>query len=72
LLKAFRVLPDTPEYLEIVAGIGASIGVVGSLAFLFNTMFGFQKRLSIVETEIKTIKEDIAELKRRKATLQKP
>jgi hypothetical protein len=63
LLKVFRVLPDPPEYLEILAGIGAAVGVVGSFGTLFNAMFGFQKRLSVVETETKTIKEDVAEIR---------
>ncbi len=63
LLKVFRVLPDPPEYLEIIAGIGASVGVVGSFATLFTKMFSFEKRLSTVEAKIEIIMKDIAEIK---------
>jgi len=62
LLKVFRVLPD-PVEIEVIAGVGASLTVVGSFAFLFNKMFGFEKRLSAVETRIETIMADVAELK---------
>ena len=63
LLKTFRVLPDPPEYLEILAGIGATVGVVGSFGILFNKMFGFENRLSTAETKLETISKDITEVK---------
>jgi hypothetical protein len=62
LLKVFRVLPD-PIEIELIAGIGASLTVVGCFAFLFSKMFSFENRLSKTETKIETIVKDVTELK---------
>jgi hypothetical protein len=62
LLKVFKVLPD-PVEIELIAGIGASLTVTGSFAFLFSKMFSFEKRISVVETKTETIQKDITELK---------
>ena len=63
LLKVFKVLPD-PIEIETLASIGAAISVVGCFAWLFNKMFGFERRLSKVETKLDGIQKDVDELKR--------
>lgn len=56
LLKAFKVLPDPPDYIEIFASIGASVGIVASFGLLFNHIIKFEHRLTSVENDLKTIK----------------
>jgi hypothetical protein len=57
LLKAFKVIPDPPEYpTEILASIGAACGIVVSFGFLFNHMLSFEHRLTTVETDLNAIK----------------
>jgi len=63
LLKVFKVLPD-PIEIETLASIGAAISVVGCFAWLFNKMFGFERRISTVETKLDGMRKDIDELKK--------
>jgi len=62
LLKAFKVLPDL-QYIEVVAGVGSAFGVVTGLFYLIKQMFSFQGRLSVVETDLGNIKDDLKEIK---------
>ena len=61
LLKAFRILPDPPEYLEVVAGVGATIGVLGGQAWIFNKIFTLDGRLSALESKSEALEERLDE-----------
>jgi len=63
MLKAFKVLPDPPQYAEMAASIGAAIGIISSLAFFFNHMLKFEHRLTKLEDKFTTVEVDLKAIK---------
>ena len=65
LLKALRVLPD-PEYIEIIASIGAAAG----FGWIFTLLYKIQGRLAAVEVQLQNLIEDLNDLKERVKSLE--
>jgi len=63
LLKALRVLPDPPEYIEIIASIGTAAGVSFGFGWIFTLLYKIQGRLTTVEVKLGRIEKDLDDVK---------